>query len=74
MIRRGIGSLAFTVSLENVQFLMRSCGENHWFLQYILRKQNQIADCLAKKALLEKGDLQVIDVPPEMARVVIYKT
>ncbi|KAH1045985.1 hypothetical protein J1N35_036769 [Gossypium stocksii] len=31
--------------------------ENHWSLQYIPKEQNQIADCLVKQALIEKGNL-----------------
>ncbi|MBA0806682.1 hypothetical protein Gohar_022545, partial [Gossypium harknessii] len=32
---------------------------------------NQVADCLAKQALIEKDNLQVLDVPPLMARTFI---
>ncbi|KAK5770849.1 hypothetical protein PVK06_047006 [Gossypium arboreum] len=42
--------------------------EGHW---YIPRNQNQVADCVAKLALIEKGNLQVLDFPSEMARVLI---
>ncbi|KAK5845345.1 hypothetical protein PVK06_001517 [Gossypium arboreum] len=45
--------------------------ENHWFMQYIPREQNQVADCLAKQALREKGDPQVLDDPPEIARALL---
>ncbi|MFQ6638346.1 hypothetical protein Gotur_015914 [Gossypium turneri] len=38
---------------------------------YIPREQNQVADCLAKQALIEKDNLQVLDVPPLMARTFI---
>ncbi|KAK5803269.1 hypothetical protein PVK06_030914 [Gossypium arboreum] len=31
----------------------------------------QVADCLAKQALIEKANLQVLEVPPEMARTFI---
>ncbi|MBA0865272.1 hypothetical protein Goshw_010691 [Gossypium schwendimanii] len=45
--------------------------ENQWFLRYITKEQNQVADCLAKQALIEKDNLQVLDVPPLMARTFI---
>ncbi|MBA0709188.1 hypothetical protein Golax_024241, partial [Gossypium laxum] len=30
-------------------------------------EQNQVADCLAKQALIEKDNSQVLDIPPVMA-------
>ncbi|MBA0610828.1 hypothetical protein Godav_011606, partial [Gossypium davidsonii] len=44
---------------------------NQWFLRYILREQNQVADCLAKQALIEKDNSQVLDIPPVMTRTFI---
>ncbi|KAK5772691.1 hypothetical protein PVK06_048985 [Gossypium arboreum] len=64
MIRRGSGSWAFTDSLENAQFSMQNC-------EYILREQNQVANCLAKQALHEKGDPQAFDDPPEIPRALL---
>ncbi|MBA0752032.1 hypothetical protein Gogos_000913 [Gossypium gossypioides] len=40
--------------------------ENQWFLRYIPSEQNQVADCLAKQTLIEKVNLQILDIPPEM--------
>ncbi|KAK5839685.1 hypothetical protein PVK06_008512 [Gossypium arboreum] len=38
--------------------------ETQWILRFIPREQNQVADCLAKQALIEKANMQVFDVPP----------
>ncbi|KAH1130960.1 hypothetical protein J1N35_002338 [Gossypium stocksii] len=46
-------------------FDLRLIQENHWMLNYIPMEHNQVADCLAKHALIEKCDLQVLDAPPE---------
>ncbi|KAH1046150.1 hypothetical protein J1N35_036934 [Gossypium stocksii] len=48
--------------------------ENHWYLQYFPGEQNQIADRLAKQALIEKGNLHVFDEPPEMARILMDRS
>ncbi|KAH1130005.1 hypothetical protein J1N35_001383, partial [Gossypium stocksii] len=40
--------------------------ENQWTLKYIPREHNQVADGLAKQALVEKENLQVFDDPPEV--------
>ncbi|KAH1121547.1 hypothetical protein J1N35_004707 [Gossypium stocksii] len=42
--------------------------EKQWSSRYILREQNQVVDCLAKQALLEKDDLQIFDLPPIMVQ------
>lgn len=36
--------------------------ETQWTLRFILREQNQVADCLAKQALIEKANMQVFAV------------
>ncbi|MBA0705225.1 hypothetical protein Golax_017432, partial [Gossypium laxum] len=45
--------------------------ENQWFLRYIPREQNQVADCLAKQTLIEKDNLQILNIPPMIARTFI---
>ncbi|MBA0871692.1 hypothetical protein Goshw_029070 [Gossypium schwendimanii] len=42
--------------------------ENQWFLWYIPREQNQVADCLAKQALIGKDELQEFEDPPMVVR------
>ncbi|KAK5785332.1 hypothetical protein PVK06_039904 [Gossypium arboreum] len=37
--------------------------EKRWFWRYIPRDQNQVADCLAKQALIGTENLQVFDTP-----------
>ncbi|KAK5787192.1 hypothetical protein PVK06_041845 [Gossypium arboreum] len=39
--------------------------ETRWILRFILREQNQVTDCLAKQALIEKANMQVFEAPPE---------
>ncbi|MFQ6644556.1 hypothetical protein Gotur_019473 [Gossypium turneri] len=55
---------------SNSALIRRICNilsqENHWILRYIPREYNQVADCLARQALMEKPNLQVFDVPPEI--------
>ncbi|KAG8472413.1 hypothetical protein CXB51_034213 [Gossypium anomalum] len=37
--------------------------ESSWCLRYIPREQNEVADCMAKEALLTRTDLQFFDTP-----------
>ncbi|KAH1122786.1 hypothetical protein J1N35_005946 [Gossypium stocksii] len=45
--------------------------QNQWILRYIPREQNQIANWLAKHALIGKATMQVFDVPPEGSSSII---
>ncbi|KAK5784579.1 hypothetical protein PVK06_039105 [Gossypium arboreum] len=45
--------------------------EKQWCLRFILRDQNQIADCLAKQALSGSGNLQVFDDPHPMTHTLM---
>ncbi|KAH1121874.1 hypothetical protein J1N35_005034 [Gossypium stocksii] len=71
-IHEGSSNCSNSALIRRIHSIMSQ--ENHWSLQYISREQNQIVDCFAKQALIEKENLQVLDVPPEMARVLIDKS
>ncbi|MBA0781832.1 hypothetical protein Gotri_002715, partial [Gossypium trilobum] len=45
--------------------------EKRWLLRYISRDQNQVADCLAKQALIGTNNLQVFDAPHLMTRTLM---
>ncbi|KAG8473994.1 hypothetical protein CXB51_034000 [Gossypium anomalum] len=45
--------------------------ENQWSLRYTPSEHNQVADYLAKQALIGKANIQVFDIPPEGASSLI---
>ncbi|MBA0561534.1 hypothetical protein Golob_018353 [Gossypium lobatum] len=60
-ILRSVFTASNLVFIRRIQSIL--VLENQWCLLYIPIEQNQVADCLAKQALVEKEDLQVFDFP-----------
>ncbi|KAH1047641.1 hypothetical protein J1N35_038425 [Gossypium stocksii] len=60
-IRGSYSTISNSALIRRIHNIM--VQEKQWFLQYIPREQIQVADCLAKQALFEKGNMQVLDVP-----------
>ncbi|MBA0767989.1 hypothetical protein Gotri_016834, partial [Gossypium trilobum] len=55
---------------SNSALIRRICNilsqENHWILRYIPREYNQVGDCLAKQALIEKTNLRCLMFHPKL--------
>ncbi|KAH1129344.1 hypothetical protein J1N35_000722 [Gossypium stocksii] len=65
--------LALIDTLESARFLKLNsgnilCQDNSWFLRYILREHNAVADCLAKEALASSANLQFFEPPPDIVQ------
>lgn len=65
-IQGSVSSTLNTTLIRRIQSIPSQ--EKQWSSRYIPREPNQVADCLAKKALLEKDDLQIFNLPPIMVQ------
>ncbi|KAH1081557.1 hypothetical protein J1N35_021318 [Gossypium stocksii] len=62
-------------SIDSNSYLIRRIRkilsqEDNWILKYIPKEHNQVADCLAKQALLDEANLQTFEAPPEFTNSV----
>ncbi|KAH1121552.1 hypothetical protein J1N35_004712 [Gossypium stocksii] len=53
------------IQFDSLDVVKAFLEKNHWMLNYILREHNQVTNCLAKQALIEKANLHVLDAPPD---------